>query len=46
MRRDEVVLCLFAGSADAVREAAERAQVPFDRIVGAGRSPWPVGESD
>ena len=40
MRTDEVVLCLFAGDADAVRTAAERAQVPFERIVVAERSSW------
>ena len=33
MRKDEVVLCLFAGSPEAVREAAELAEVPFDRFV-------------
>ena len=40
MRTDEVVLCLFAGDADAVRAAAERAHVPFERIVAAERSSW------
>ena len=39
-RGDEVVLCLFRGSPDAVRDAAELARVPFDRILAAGRSPW------
>src|SRR5437763_6445028 len=42
MREDEVVLCLFQGSAEAVRRAAERAGVPFERILEATRSPWPV----
>jgi hypothetical protein len=42
MRTDEVVLCLFAGDADAVRAAAERAHVPFERIVVAERSSWPT----
>jgi Nickel responsive protein SCO4226-like len=41
MRADEVVLCLFQGSEPAVRRAAERAQVPFERILEAARSPWP-----
>jgi len=41
IRTDEVVLCLFQGSPQAVREAAERAKVPFDRIVESARSPWP-----
>jgi hypothetical protein len=44
MRTDEVVLCLFAGDADAVRTAAERAHVPFERIVVAERSSWPAPE--
>ena len=33
MRVDEVVLCSFEGTADAVRRVAERATIPFDRIV-------------
>jgi hypothetical protein len=33
MRKDEVVLCRFEGPAGAVREAAERARVPFERIL-------------
>jgi len=41
MRVDEVVLCLFAGSEAAVHEAAERASIPFERILEAARSPWP-----
>lgn len=43
LREDEVVLCQFEGRAEAVREVAERAQVPFERILAAGRSPWPAG---
>ena len=46
MRTDEVVLCLFAGDADAVRAAAERAHVPFERIVVAERSSWPAPERE
>jgi hypothetical protein len=42
MREDEVVLCLFDGSEPAIRRAAERAQIPFERILEATRSPWPV----
>jgi hypothetical protein len=30
---DEVVFYLFTGSAEAVREACEQAQIPFERIV-------------
>ena len=33
MPTDEVVLCLFEGSELLVRAAAQRAGVPFDRIV-------------
>jgi len=40
MRSDEVVLCFFQGSERAVRKAAEDAQVPFERLVEAARSPW------
>jgi hypothetical protein len=42
MREDEVVLCLFDGSEAAVRSAAEHAEIPFERILEATRSPWPV----
>ena len=42
MREDEVVLCLFRGDEADVRHVAEAAQVPFDRILEAARSPWPV----
>jgi hypothetical protein len=47
MRADEVVLCLFEGSAAAVQHAAERAQIPFERLVegvhfGIGRSVTPI----
>lgn len=40
LRDDEVVFCQFEGTADSVREAAERACVPFERILAASRSPW------
>ena len=33
IREDEVVLCHFEGTADAVRQVAERAQVPFERLL-------------
>ena len=39
LREDEVVLCQFAGPADSVRTVAERAQVPFERLLHAARSP-------
>jgi hypothetical protein len=35
VRDDEVVLCLFEGSAAAVQLAAERAGIPFERILEA-----------
>jgi hypothetical protein len=46
MREDEVVLCLFDGSPDAVRRAAERAEIPFERILEASGSPWPIRKDD
>lgn len=33
IREDEVVLCQFEGSAQAVRAVAERARVPFERLL-------------
>jgi hypothetical protein len=42
LRIDEVVLCLFEGPEHAVRAAAERAQIPFERILETARSPWPA----
>jgi uncharacterized protein DUF4242 len=35
MRADEVVLCRFEGSETAVRKTAERAEIPFERILEA-----------
>jgi hypothetical protein len=43
MRADEVVLCLFEGQPEPVRQAAEDAQIPFDRILETARSPWGAG---
>lgn len=40
MREDEVVLCRFEGPAEVVRRVAERAAIPFERIVEAATSPW------
>jgi hypothetical protein len=39
---DEVLLCLFDGSHAAVQRAAERARIPFERILAASRSAWPT----
>jgi hypothetical protein len=33
IREDEVVLCHFEGSADAIRRVAERAHVPYERLL-------------
>ena len=33
LRDDEVVLCGFEGPAAVVREVAERAEIPFERIL-------------
>jgi hypothetical protein len=33
IREDEVVLCHFEGTADAVRQVAERARVPYERLL-------------
>lgn len=46
MREDEVVLCQFEGTAEAVREIAERAPIPFARILEASRSPWSAGQTE
>lgn len=42
---DEVVLCLFEGAEPAVRQVAERAEVPFEPILDADRSPWPIAHN-
>lgn len=42
MREDEVVLCRFQGELDAVRQAAEAAEIPFDRMLETAQSPWRV----
>jgi hypothetical protein len=43
VRDDEVLLCLFEGPPDAVRLAAERAAIPFERILEASDSTHPGG---
>ena len=42
LREDEVVLCQFEGRAESVRSVAERAEIPFERILATTRSPWPL----
>ncbi len=37
---DEVVLCLFEGSIATVRRVAERAEVPYERILRGTGAPW------
>jgi len=44
MREDEVVLCLFEGEHASVLKAAEQAEVPFERILEATGSPWPLDD--
>lgn len=38
LRDDEVVLCQFEGAGDAVRALAERARIPFERILRTTRA--------
>jgi hypothetical protein len=35
IREDEVVLCQFEGTADAIRRVGERARVPYERLLAA-----------
>ncbi len=35
LREDEVVLCRFEGAGATVKEVAERAQIPFERILAS-----------
>ena len=35
IREDEVVLCHFEGTADAIRRVAEQARVPYERLLAA-----------
>lgn len=46
IREDEVVLCLFRGELPAVRTAVDAAEIPFDRILEAARSPWNLPTAD
>ncbi len=43
MVEDEVVLCLFEGSLVTVQRAAERARIPFGRILRSAGAPWSDG---
>jgi hypothetical protein len=42
LREDEVVLCQFEGPAAVVREVAERAEIPFERILATTYLPSPL----
>ena len=42
LREDEVVLCVFEGSAEAARDVAVRAGIPFNRILDASWSQRPL----
>ena len=42
LREDEVLLCQFEGTPEAVREVARRAQIPFERLLESVRSPLHV----
>lgn len=44
IREDEVVLCQFEGSLAAVREVAERAGVPFARLLETAVAPVPSND--
>jgi hypothetical protein len=39
IREDEVVLCHFEGTAPAIRRVAERARVPYERLLAATHTP-------
>jgi hypothetical protein len=45
LREDEVVLCQFEGPAGSVRDVAELAKVPFDRILSTAHTPDVRGET-
>ena len=45
LREDEVVLCQFEGPAARVRDVAERAEIPFERILATAHSPWPLSRN-
>jgi hypothetical protein len=44
IREDEVVLCQFEGAADAIRRVAERARVPYERLLATTVSHPPLAE--
>jgi hypothetical protein len=46
MPEDEVLLCLFAGTAAEVRAVSERAGLPFERIVACVGIGWRAGRQE
>ena len=42
LREDEVVLCQFEGTTEAVLEVARSAEIPFERLLESARSRWPI----
>lgn len=46
MPEDEVLLCLFAGPPAEVRVISERAELPFERILGCVGLGWTSHESE
>jgi hypothetical protein len=45
LREDEVVLCHFEGRAESVRDVAERAEIPFERMLTTAHSPGPLAQN-
>lgn len=45
LRDDEVILCQFEGPAGDVRDVAELAEVPFERILATSHSPLPLSRT-
>ena len=37
--------CQFEGRAESVREVAERAEIPFERILATAHSPWQLAQN-
>ena len=44
IREDEVVLCHFEGTAASIRRVAERARVPYERLLATTVSVSPLAE--
>jgi hypothetical protein len=46
MPEDEVLLCLFAGTAAEVRALSERAELPFERILRCDGLDWQMPDPE